>query len=225
MLGIVSISSVSMILGYTFNNMLRTNLEKDNESSLQVYNTDYEIEHYIETHPFVQKLRSDSSFSESRPYLDVSSKQRSNSFTLGLLSGKGKISISPYCFYDESGKKIVVILHLGSQICGYSNIIHGGFLATLIDEGFARCAYLVSPDKVKVTANLNINYRLPAKANQYYILKAAITKTEGRKIWVEGHIETLDSYSLFGNKLDKHVIVADATALFIEPKYSSFAKV
>ncbi|KTW31876.1 uncharacterized protein T551_01137 [Pneumocystis jirovecii RU7] len=223
MIEILSISSISLFLGYKFNDILRS-LKKDNQIPLEICERNDEVENYIEKHPLVQSLRSDSSFSESRPHLNVSLKQKSNNFTLGVLSGKGKISVAPYCFYDESTKRIIVILHLGPQICGYNNIIHGGLLATLIDESFARCVYLAS-DRIHVTANLNINYRSPAKANQYYVLKATISKTEGRKTWVNGHIEPLDSYSIFGNKLNNSVVIAEATALFIEPKYSSFIKV
>lgn len=108
-----------------------------------------------------KSLRSKPYISETRPYLDLSLKLRSYNFTAGLLFGRGRISVAPYCFYDEKEKEITFIFHLGTQICGYENIIHGGLLATLIDEGFARCSYLMHPNKPRFTANLNINYRAP----------------------------------------------------------------
>ncbi|EMR09519.1 hypothetical protein PNEG_02105 [Pneumocystis murina B123] len=223
MLGILSISSFSIFFGYKLNDLLRKNFYLSNERIIET-NIDYEIENYIESHSLTQLLRSKPYISETRPYLDLSLKFKSFNFTAGLLFGKGRISVAPYCFYDEKEKEITIIFHLGTQICGYENIIHGGLLATLIDEGFARCSYLMFPNKPRFTANLNINYRAPAKANNYYVLKAKVTKMEGRKVWIEGHIETLSSYSLFSNKGNKPVIIADATALFIEPKNSSLIK-
>ncbi|KTW26984.1 hypothetical protein T552_02475 [Pneumocystis carinii B80] len=220
MLGILSISSFSILFGYKLNDLLRKNFYKnyDKITETDIDHVKKEIENYIESHPLTKSLRSKSYISETRPYLEIPLKFKSFNFISGLLFGKGRISIAPYCFYDEKEKIITFIFHLGNQICGYENIVHGGLLATLIDEGFAKCSYSVVPNKLRFTANLNINYKTPAKANNYYVLKAKVTKIEGRKTWVEGNIETLSSYSLFLNKETKPVIIAEATALFIEPK-------
>ena len=63
-----------------------------------------------------------------------------------------------------------------------------------------------------MTANLNINYRKPAPAGSFYVLRATTTKVEGRKAWVKGWVETLPEEG------KEPVVVAEAEALFIEPK-------
>jgi hypothetical protein len=85
-------------------------------------------------------------------------------------------------------------------------------LATLLDEGLARCCFPALPNKIGVTANLNIDYRAPAMANQYVALRAETIQVEGRKAWVEGRIETLPADGT------EPVVLVEAKALFIEPK-------
>lgn len=84
----------------------------------------------------------------------------------------------------------------------------------MLDEGLARCCFAALPNKIGVTANLNLNYRAPVKAGSYVVLKAKTLKVEGRKAWVEGRIETLGE----GEELGK--LLVEATGLFIEPRYA-----
>jgi acyl-coenzyme A thioesterase PaaI-like protein len=110
---------------------------------------------------------------------------------------------------------MVSLMYLGSDVCGHPGIVHGGLLATILDEGLANCCFPALPNKVAVTANLNIDYRAPAMANNYVALRAETVKVEGRKAWVEGRIETLP---LDGKD---PVVLVEAKALFIEPKQAA----
>lgn len=85
-------------------------------------------------------------------------------------------------------------------------------LATLMDEGLARTGFPALPNKVGMTANLNIDYRAPCKAEQFVVLKAKTVKVEGRKAWVEGRLETLPLDGSEGK------LLVEGRGLFIEPK-------
>jgi len=85
----------------------------------------------------------------------------------------------------------------------------------MLDEGLARCCFAALPNKIGVTANLNVNYRNPAPASTFVVLRCRTTKVEGRKAWVEGRIETLVGEG------EKPVLLAEATALFIEPRQAA----
>lgn len=139
--------------------------------------------------------------------------------TAGTLAGPGKITVEPYVFGDTQGTELYVVFHVGRDMCGHDGIVHGGLLATILDEGLARCCFPALPNKIGVTANLTINYRKPTKADQLLILKAKTTKVEGRKAWVEGHIETLAT-----SLNETPTLLVEATALFIEPKYAALMK-
>lgn len=88
-------------------------------------------------------------------------------------------------------------------------------LATMLDEGLARCCFAALPNKIGMTANLNIDYKAPAMAGRCVVLRARTTKVEGRKAWVEGRIETLVGPG------ETPVVLAEATALFIEPRQAA----
>lgn len=178
-----------------------------------------EVERTIENHPVVLELRSQKHLRETRPHLSMHAADRPHSLTAGTLAGPGKITVPPYVFGDKEGTELYVILHLGADVCGHDGIVHGGLLSTMLDEGLARCCFPALPNKIGVTANLNINYRKPTRANQYLILKAKTTKVEGRKAWVEGHIESLATTN--SSAPEKLV---EATALFIEPKYANLMR-
>ncbi|OQE05402.1 hypothetical protein PENVUL_c025G09586 [Penicillium vulpinum] len=173
------------------------------------------IDNTLRTHPVAEALRANPEFSESRPHLTIPEPMRERNLTAGTLAGPGKIVVPPYVFSQRDGKTMVSLMYLGGDVCGHQGIIHGGLLATLLDEGLARCCFPALPNKVGVTANLNIDYRAPAMANQYVALRAETVKVEGRKAWVEGRIETLPSDGT------EPVVLVEAKALFIEPRQAA----
>ncbi|PBP22500.1 adenylyl-sulfate kinase [Diplocarpon rosae] len=174
-----------------------------------------EVEDFIASHPLAAELRSNPEYSESRPHLKVPEAQRSHSLTAGTLMGSGKVVVPPFVWSERGGKSLVSISYLGGDLCGHPGLVHGGMLATMLDEGLARCCFAALPNKVGMTANLNINYRAPAQAGKFVVLRARTTKVEGRKAWVEGHIETLVGEG------ETPVVLAEASALFIEPRQAA----
>ncbi len=178
-----------------------------------------EVDDFIRNHQLAQALRDNPDFTESRPHMKVPEALRSHSLTGGTLIGPGKILVPPFVWSEKGGKSLVSISYLGPDLCGHPGVIHGGLLATILDEGLARCCFPALPNKVGMTANLNINYRKPAPAGAFVVLRAKTVKVEGRKAWVEGHIETLTE------KGQDPVILVEASALFIEPKQAAVSEV
>ncbi|EPS42874.1 hypothetical protein H072_3182 [Dactylellina haptotyla CBS 200.50] len=173
-----------------------------------------EIEAYIQNHPIIQKLREDKTLIETRPHLEIPTIFRPNMLTAGVLTGPDRIAVPPLVFADKHGKRLFAILHVGEQLCGHPGVVHGGLLATLMDETLARCCFPALPNKVGMTANLDLNYRAPCKANQFIIIKAETTKVEGRKAWASGRLESLPEPGAEG---DGRLLV-EASVLMIEPK-------
>lgn len=178
-----------------------------------------DAERTIEENKYVKQLRNNPNLRESRPHLKIHEADRIHNLTAGTLAGPGKITVAPYVWGDATGTELYVICHVGRDMCGHDGIVHGGLLSTLLDEGLARCCFPALPNKIGVTANLTINYRKPTRADQFLLLKAKTTKVDGRKAWVEGHIESLPL-----SDAETPVTLVEATALFIEPKYAALMK-
>ncbi|KAL2128509.1 hypothetical protein VTI74DRAFT_9095 [Chaetomium olivicolor] len=173
-------------------------------------------EDYINSHPLTMSLRANPEFIESRPHMKIPPSWRRHNLTGGTLMGPGKVAVPPFSWTEREGKSYVQITHVGTDLCGHMGIIHGGFLATMLDEGLARCCFPVLPYNVGMTAKLEINYKAPAMADQYLVLRATTVKAEGRKAWVEGHIETLPT-----GEGEEPTVLATASALYISPRQAS----
>ena len=188
------------------------------EETLSLYKpvspTAEEINEHILSHPLAVKLRAQEGVVESRPHMKIPPAMRPHNLTGGTLLGDGKIEVPPLNFSENEAElpTLVQLAYLGPSMCGHPGIVHGGLLATLLDEGLARACFPALPSKVGMTASLKIEYRVPCPASSYVVLKAQTTKVEGRKAWVKGWIELLGEDDGEGRK------IVEAEALFVEPK-------
>jgi acyl-coenzyme A thioesterase PaaI-like protein len=186
------------------------------EDSLRAYEPDGDearrIEEQVGAHPLVVSLRQDSTMTESRPHMKIPEPFKKQCLTAGVLHGANKLVVPPYTWRDGEGRKLVSVFFAGKHLCGHPGIVHGGLLATILDEGLGGCCFDAVPHKIAVTAKLEVNYRSPARAGNFYVVRAQTVKVEGRKAWVEGRIETLE----FDDR--RPSLIAEASALFVSPK-------
>ncbi|KAF5340864.1 hypothetical protein D9757_011583 [Collybiopsis confluens] len=146
----------------------------------------------------------------TRPYSSLPEERRTNHLTAGVLRGPGKLAVAPVVWAKRDESEAFVIVHLGRALCGHDGIIHGGLLATLLDEIMARNAIMNLPERIAVTATLSVSYRAPTKADQFVVVHTKLDEIKGRKGFVTGTVETLD-----GTRL------AEATGMFVQPKYAA----
>ncbi|KAJ1973945.1 hypothetical protein H4R35_003854 [Dimargaris xerosporica] len=100
------------------------------------------------------------------------------------------------------------IQYLGRSLCGHDGIVHGGLLATIFDEAFARIAFSFLPGHIGFTANLNVDYRLPVPADIMVILVIKVESVEGRKVQLSAVMKSLDGQYTF----------TEAKSLYISPR-------
>ncbi|KAL1692259.1 HotDog domain-containing protein [Schizophyllum commune] len=132
-----------------------------------------------------------------------------NNLTAGVLRGPGKLAVHALVRARKDEKESYVILHVGRALCGHDGIVHGGLLATLLDESLARNAINNLPERVGVTATLTINYKAPVRADQFIVIKTQVGDVNGRKALVSGIVQDLEGKEL-----------ANASALFVQPRYA-----
>lgn len=158
------------------------------------------------------------------------------------LIGDGKISFRSHSLYLIDDKFLTeytdidcikegeknfsyTFFHLGHKLSGHNKIIHGGLLATILDEITCRLAFQNFHSKKGVTANLNINYKQPCFINTYVLIKCSLVKKSGRKCFVKGSVYKLDlndealqnpSTELIESKQN---LLTECEILVIEPKW------
>lgn len=133
------------------------------------------IENYIHSHPVVQAIRSQKFLIESRPHWAIPDRDIPHNLTGGTLRRLGMVSVAPIAFSDGEGKEFYAVLHVGRDLCGPRGTVHSGVLATIADESLARCCFPALPNRIGVTANLNIEYQNPLPADSYILVRVLIS--------------------------------------------------
>ncbi|OJK02651.1 hypothetical protein ASPACDRAFT_39962 [Aspergillus aculeatus ATCC 16872] len=210
-----------------------------------VPNEAYEItqaETQLTTQPLLQALRSDKSYTETRPHLSMIPTHRASHFVAGTLSGAHKVTVPPYVFtrtkpthknqpppnesthqpaqatQPQALAQTISLFHLGTTLNGHPGYVHGGLLSVMFDETFARCVAASFASGVGMTANLSVDFRKPARPDRVYVLRAETVRVEGRKAWVEGSLTSLPPAGSVSE--EEGTMVAEARALFVEPKFA-----
>ena len=144
------------------------------------------LEDRLQTLPLLKSLRTredEREWYESRPYTGLPDEVRVNNLTAGALSGPGKLAVRPLIRAKNDESETWGFIHLGRGLCGHDGIVHGGLMATLLDESMGRVvsaggvskvvthhhplqAFLNLPNNIALTASLTLNYRAPTKADQ-----------------------------------------------------------
>ncbi|XDG07636.1 hypothetical protein ABKA04_007251 [Annulohypoxylon sp. FPYF3050] len=175
--------------------------------------------------PLVQSLSLDPSYTSWDAYSGFSSPATHTSkpashktvvqsrITSGPLSGSRGLPFQRI-FHNATTGEVISVVYFGSGTGGWPGVVHGGALATLLDESLGRCAILRFPARTGVTARLELQYRQPTLTSGFYVIRARPMEDERdsaekreRKLWVEGTLETMDGKTC-----------VEAKALFVVPK-------
>ncbi|KAI2779839.1 HotDog domain-containing protein [Daldinia loculata] len=164
--------------------------------------------------PLVRALSSDPTWKSWDAYSGAQSTTMVQSrLTSGPLGGSHGIPFQRV-FRNTKTNEVISVVYFGTATAGWPGVVHGGALATLLDESLVRCAVLLFPARTGVTARLELQYRAPTLTSAFYIIRTRPMIREGedpsksdRKMWVEGTLETLHGK-----------ICVEAKALAVVPK-------
>lgn len=107
-----------------------------------------------------------------------------------------------------TGRGVVALYNLTSNVCGHKGLVHGGLTAAMFDETFGVVMFAhPSVPRYTFTASLTVNYRKPLPAAQTVAIVAGVERVDGRKVYMTGTLVDADG-----------TVYADATALFVAPK-------
>ncbi|KAK9461444.1 HotDog domain-containing protein [Lipomyces oligophaga] len=165
------------------------------------------IEAQLQSSPVVKELRKTPGFNERRMWSNLSQSVQDSSFLAGSCKGVGKFAVPGIVFVSRDSNQVVSVVHVGSRLCGFPGIVHGGLLAAILDECLARAAILPLPGHSAVTANLTINYRAPTFADQLLVIESHVTENTDKKSLVSAEIRS-----------PQGVLLAESTGVFVVPK-------
>ncbi|KAL7268695.1 hypothetical protein RUND412_008670 [Rhizina undulata] len=147
-----------------------------------------EIEEKANNMGIVKSLRANKDFVERTAWEGFSEEEKTKKFTAGVLKGSRGIAWNRIWFNERDGSSVSVVA-LGGGLCGFPGVVHGGVLATMMDEAFGRTAMESFPGRNGVTARLSVDYKRPTLQGGFVIIRTWLVESNGRKATVKGQIE------------------------------------
>lgn len=128
---------------------------------------------------------------------------------------------------------VIVLMDLSAPgICGHPETVHGGVVATLLDEAMSLAVSAHSggdsstdnPRGKIYTAQLDVRYKRPLLVPAVVMVRAKVVARQGRKFWVRAQIvqeeKVEDPKQMHLEWPKKKVVTTDAMAFWLQTKES-----
>jgi acyl-coenzyme A thioesterase PaaI-like protein len=87
--------------------------------------------------------------------------------------------------FSREGDTVSAVFQPRPDFRGFHHVLHGGILATALDEILAWTSILVA-DTMAVTAKLDLKFRRPAPPDSDYLLTGRLDERRGRRLMISG---------------------------------------
>lgn len=104
--------------------------------------------------------------------------------------------------FAVDGTSVTAVFEPRSEYAGFVDTLHGGIVATALDEASAWAA-MITKDVLVFTAKLDIRYRSVAVASHRFSLWGSVLERRGRRLTIDARMT------------DRDTVVAESQGLFI----------
>ncbi|KAK3903701.1 HotDog domain-containing protein [Staphylotrichum tortipilum] len=154
--------------------------------------------------PIVQSLTAAAAAEPDRfeswdAYDSLTPERRKQHITAGALAGSRGVGGFQRVWWDKLAGEVVSVVYFGSAATGWPGVVHGGCLATILDESCGRAAFKEWGGKGGMTACLGLEYKRMTLANGFYVVRVRARPEEelpeeergkrSYKCWVDARIE------------------------------------
>lgn len=91
-------------------------------------------------------------------------------------------------FYDLEGGGLVALVTARSDHMSYPGVVHGGIVATILDETLGRSTFTVEPDTWCVTLELNVKFKKPVPYDVELRVAARVVEDREKVFICEGEL-------------------------------------
>ncbi|KAH6854839.1 HotDog domain-containing protein [Chaetomium sp. MPI-CAGE-AT-0009] len=152
--------------------------------------------------PIVQQLSADADTWESwEAYESLPAAHRAQHITAGALAGSRGVGGYQRVWRNRRTGELLSVVFFGSATTGWPGVVHGGCLATILDESCGRAAFKDAQwgGRTGLTAKLTLEYKKVTMANGFYVVRVRVRGDEdlpererGKrhyKCWVDAQVE------------------------------------
>jgi acyl-coenzyme A thioesterase PaaI-like protein len=90
---------------------------------------------------------------------------------------------------DKFAHRSWAVTKIDEKFCGWSGVVHGGIISTLLDEIMAYAAFTIYDSGV--TGEISVRFRKPIPTDREILIEGSIESQKGRVVYATGKI-TLD---------------------------------
>lgn len=179
----------------------------------------------------MQALEEDPEWISWNAYESMTPEQRRTHIVSSSLSSSSALGGYQRVFQNTETGEVLVLIYFGRGVTGWPTVVHGGALATVLDETCGRAAFSrlgqieAGKQRPIVTAWLKLDYLAMTQEREFYLVGARVKEDEeldererGKrdyKAYVQGWVESV--------RTGQETVVAEA--LFVGPKPKKGQKV
>ncbi|ODV98433.1 hypothetical protein PACTADRAFT_48198 [Pachysolen tannophilus NRRL Y-2460] len=209
----------------------------ESESDVQLYIDN--LEKNLQKLPLVAEFEKNPNYISIRAWENVDNSTILNDkMVSGSLRRPGGFAIKPAIFLNEKEKESVTIIHVGPKLCGFPFLVHGGMLATILDESLKRCSVLsfkeidekdfsnfkyddeLSYKNIKME-DLTLHYKFPTLANNFIVVRAkCVDADDGNDVGNENGNGNVKVKGVIETVHGRPLVEGDATFKFIKEQDS-----
>jgi hypothetical protein len=152
--------------------------------------------------PIVKQLDADPAAWESwDAYTSLSEEHKAQHIAAGALAGSRGVGGFQRVWRNKMAGtgEVESVVYFGGATSGWPGVVHGGCLATLLDESCGRAAFQEWKGRPGMTASLGLEYKRVTLANGFYVIRTRVRPEEelpeeerGKrhyKCWVDATVE------------------------------------
>jgi hypothetical protein len=157
----------------------------------------------------VARLSGDPAWQSWDAYASIPPAGRASHLSAAALAGTRGVGGYQRVWFNPATLETVAVVYFGAATTGWPGVVHGGAIATMLDEHAGRVAFWVrrvmSPPAgppAGVTRLLRLHYRKPTLADSFYVIRTqpraehelppAERGKRARKVWLDSRLETPD---------------------------------
>ena len=103
-------------------------------------------------------------------YESLTPEHKAQHISAGALRGMRGVGAYQRVWHNPATGEFASLIYFGPATAGWPGVVHGGLLATILDESCGRAAFKQWGGKGGLTAKLELDYRRMTMANHFYLV-------------------------------------------------------